>query len=98
MNCFTNMHNNITFLCCTALKKMSSVSGTIANAIKSKLQTALETKHLEIINESYMHNVPKGAETHFKVVVVSDKFDGLALIKVSGLKTTINSLLGLYYV
>ena len=24
-----------------------------------------------------MHNVPKGSETHFKVLVVSDAFDGL---------------------
>ncbi|XP_045765833.1 DNA-binding transcriptional regulator BolA [Maniola jurtina] len=42
---------------------------------------ALQAKHMEVINESYMHNVPKGAETHFKVVVVSDQFDGLPLIK-----------------
>ncbi len=28
-----------------------------------------------------MHNVPKGSETHFKVVVVTDKFDGVSLIK-----------------
>ena len=36
--------------------------------------------HLEIINESYMHNVPKGSETHFKVVIVSDKFVDTKLI------------------
>lgn len=59
-----------------------STSGVIANSIRSKLQNILQTKHLEIINESYMHNVPKDAETHFKVVIVTDKFDGLALIKV----------------
>ncbi|CAH0725351.1 unnamed protein product, partial [Brenthis ino] len=63
------------------LSRTMSTSGVIANSIKNKLQAALQTKHLEIINESYMHNVPKGAETHFKVVVVSDQFDGLALIK-----------------
>ncbi|CAF4765511.1 putative bolA-like protein K11H12.1 [Pieris rapae] len=62
-------------------RKMTSLGGVVANAIKTKLETALQTKHLEVINESYMHNVPKGAETHFKVVVVSDKFDGLPLIK-----------------
>ena len=28
-----------------------------------------------------MHNVPRGSETHFKVVVVSDKFVSLPLIK-----------------
>ena len=29
----------------------------------------------QVINESYMHNVPKGSETHFKVVVVSEQFN-----------------------
>lgn len=62
---------------------MSTETGVIASSIRKKLQTALEATYLDVINESYMHNVPKGAETHFKVVVVSDKFDGLALIKVS---------------
>ena len=37
---------------------------------------------MEVMNESYMHNVPKGSETHFKVVVVSPKFEGQPLIKV----------------
>ncbi|XP_013144956.1 PREDICTED: bolA-like protein DDB_G0274169 isoform X2 [Papilio polytes] len=63
------------------LVNMGTETGVVANSIQNKLQTALEATHLEVINESYMHNVPKGAETHFKVVVVSDKFDGLALIK-----------------
>ncbi|XP_063824618.1 bolA-like protein DDB_G0274169 [Ostrinia nubilalis] len=62
-------------------RKMSSALGVVEGTIRSKLQSALEAKHLDVINESYMHNVPKGAETHFKVVVVSDKFDGLPLIK-----------------
>lgn len=61
---------------------MSSAAGPIASSIRSKLQNVLQAKHMEVINESYMHNVPKGAETHFKVVVVSELFDGLPLIKV----------------
>ena len=40
-----------------------------------------EPLHLEVINESKNHNVPKNSETHFKVVVVSTKFDGLKLIE-----------------
>lgn len=28
-----------------------------------------------------MHNVPKGSETHFKVLIVSDQFEGVPLIK-----------------
>lgn len=58
------------------------MAGVVENTIRSKLLSTLDAKHLDVINESYMHNVPKGAETHFKVVVVSDKFDGLPLIKV----------------
>lgn len=61
---------------------MTSFCGVVENTIRSKLRGALDTKHLDVINESYMHNVPKSAETHFKVVVVSDKFEGLPLIKV----------------
>jgi BolA protein len=49
--------------------------------IESKLKDALAPSHLEVINESYMHNVPTGAETHFKVVVVSSRFDGLSAVK-----------------
>lgn len=57
----------------------------IQASIKTKLEK-LEPFYIEIINESYMHNVPKGAETHFKVVVVSEKFNGLPLIKVRLIK------------
>merc|ERR1712127_50076 len=53
---------------------MSSDHGPVAQAILAKLTEQFKPVHLEIINESYMHNVPKGSETHFKVVVVSDMF------------------------
>ncbi|XP_073943255.1 bolA-like protein DDB_G0274169 isoform X2 [Choristoneura fumiferana] len=68
-----------------------SMSGVVESAIRDKLQTALDATHLAVINESYMHNVPKGAETHFKVVVVSDRFDGLPLIK-EELQTGVHAL------
>ncbi|CRK88798.1 CLUMA_CG002547, isoform A [Clunio marinus] len=61
------------------IRKMST-AGPIEVKIKECLQ-ALKPKHLEIVNESYMHNVPKGSESHFKVLVVSDEFKGLQLIK-----------------
>lgn len=60
------------------LRTMSTV---IQDRIRSKLQTTFEPCHLEIVNESYMHNVPKGSETHFKVLVVSDKFTNTRLIQ-----------------
>lgn len=48
--------------------------------ITQKLQDALNPGHLEVINESHMHNVPPGSESHFKVVVVSDAFEGKMLV------------------
>ena len=35
----------------------------------------------QVINESSGHNVPKGSESHFKVVVVSAAFDGVKLLE-----------------
>ncbi|XP_026755628.2 bolA-like protein DDB_G0274169 [Galleria mellonella] len=72
--------NNILQVCFSAVRRMST-TGPVESTIFNKLQSALSASHVNVINESYMHNVPKGAETHFKVVVVSDKFDGLPLIK-----------------
>ena len=48
--------------------------------IYSKLQQALKPLHLEVIDESHMHSVPEGAESHFKVVAVSARFEGEKLI------------------
>lgn len=58
------------------------MSGPIETAITQTLTENLQPIHLEVINESYMHNVPKGSESHFKVLVVSEKFNDLALLKV----------------
>ena len=55
----------------------------VENSMKNKLESALNPIHLSIINESYMHNVPKGSETHFKIVLVSDKFENMTLLQVS---------------
>ncbi len=48
--------------------------------IESKLSAQLNPHHLQVINESDNHNVPPGSESHFKVVVVSDEFEGKALL------------------
>ncbi|WP_026376319.1 transcriptional regulator BolA [Aestuariibacter salexigens] len=52
----------------------------IQSAIEEKLYAHFDPQHLEVVNESYMHNVPSGSETHFKVVLVSPKFSGERLI------------------
>ncbi|XP_060813627.1 DNA-binding transcriptional regulator BolA [Bombus pascuorum] len=65
------------------VSKMSSAiqNNSVEFSIKKKLTDSLNPSYIEIINESYMHNVPKGSETHFKVIVVSDKFKDIPLIK-----------------
>lgn len=52
----------------------------IQEIIETKLHNEFDPTHLNVVNESYMHNVPAGSESHFKVVVVSDAFEGLRLI------------------
>jgi BolA-like protein 1 len=47
----------------------------VTDAITRNLQTAFHPSHLEVINESRMHKVPKDSETHFKVIVVSEEFE-----------------------
>ena len=45
--------------------------------IEAKLRAAFEPFYLEVVDESYRHNVPAGSESHFKVVLVSDRFQGI---------------------
>lgn len=62
---------------------MSSISNPVESSIRNKLSTSgLGINYVEVLNESYMHNVPKAAETHFKVIVVAQEFEGLNLLKV----------------
>ena len=48
----------------------------IQTAIETKLRDALDPIHLEVVNESGMHNVEPGSETHFRVLVVAAAFEG----------------------
>ena len=52
----------------------------IQNNIEQKLLAHFNPAHLEVVNESFMHNVPDGSETHFKVVLVTPEFNGERLI------------------
>lgn len=53
---------------------------TIQDQIIQTLSEALSPSHLDVINESNMHNVPTGSETHFKVIAVSNEFTGKSLV------------------
>ncbi|MFO8156470.1 MAG: BolA family protein [Pseudomonadota bacterium] len=45
--------------------------------IEHLLTDALSPGYLEVVDESHQHNVPEGAESHFKVTVVSSLFEGM---------------------
>lgn len=49
--------------------------------IEAKVVAALAPTHLEVINESNMHNVPPGSESHFRLVIVSDRFEGQSPVR-----------------
>ena len=53
---------------------------SVQSGIEKKLIDNLNASHLEVINESNNHNVPAGSESHFKVVLVSDNFEGKNLL------------------
>lgn len=48
--------------------------------IEQKLQAEFHPQYIEVVNESGNHNVPPGSESHFKVTLVSDRFEGEKLI------------------
>jgi len=49
---------------------------SIQMILEEKLLESFDPDHLEVINESYQHNVPPGSESHFKLVMVSRQFEG----------------------
>ena len=53
----------------------------VESLIRRKLSAEFQAGHLEVINESHGHNVPKGSETHFKLVIVDECFVGVARVQ-----------------
>jgi len=53
----------------------------VSEKIYNRLVDVFSPSQCEVINESPMHNVPPGTEKHFKVIIVSNEFNGLSLIK-----------------
>lgn len=51
------------------------MSNSVETKIREKLQVFTPVE-LQVVNESHMHSVPRGSETHFKVVLVSPQFEG----------------------
>ena len=48
--------------------------------IENILQQAFAPEYLQVVNESSNHNVPPGSESHFKVTLISARFEGEKLI------------------
>ena len=54
---------------------------SIENEIRETIERALNVHHLELENESYKHNVPEGSESHFKLTLVSNVFEGMRAVQ-----------------
>ena len=54
---------------------------SIQSTIEQKLAGEFDAAFLQVENESHMHNVAPGSESHFKVTIVSDSFRDQMLIK-----------------
>ena len=54
---------------------------SMQTTIEQKLAGEIAVDYLQVENESHMHNVAPGAESHFKVTIVSNVFDAQMLIK-----------------
>jgi stress-induced morphogen len=48
--------------------------------IERQLQNSFSPVYMDVANESHQHSVPPNSETHFKVVLVSEKFDGCSRV------------------
>ncbi len=62
---------------------MTGVEGNRVAAISAALTEALDASHVEVIDDSRLHAGHAGAESgggHFRVLVVSERFEGLSRI------------------
>ena len=55
--------------------------GPVQSVIIDTLNVAFVGAYIDVTNESHMHSVPAGSESHFKVVLVTDSFAGKRLVQ-----------------
>lgn len=53
----------------------------VQERIDAQLRKSFAPSHMELVNESGMHNVPPGSESHFRVVIVSEVFAGKSRVQ-----------------
>lgn len=53
----------------------------VKDRIEHRLATGIAGLcHLEVVNESDRHSVPPGSESHFRLVLVAEAFEGIGLL------------------
>lgn len=64
--------SEIIFKTATHLREVTGMNairtGPVYDTIVKNLSAKFSPSLLEVVNESYKHSVPKGSESHFKVV------------------------------
>lgn len=50
-------------------------------ALQEKIQAEFQPHFVAVENESHLHSSGRGAESHFKLVIVSDKFEGVSRVQ-----------------
>jgi stress-induced morphogen len=55
--------------------------GPVERSITDKISAHCAVQFLQVTNESYMHSVPEGSESHFKLVIVSEQFHAQRLVQ-----------------
>lgn len=79
--CLVFARRNLLTCGVTCSTTRAASTGPTESKILKKLKEALNPQEVLVENESYMHNVPKGSETHFRVTVVSSAFEGKSLVQ-----------------
>jgi BolA family transcriptional regulator, general stress-responsive regulator len=54
---------------------------SVQQRIEQHLTDTLQPAWLRVVNESFMHKAPPGAESHFKVLIVSPAFEEKPLVE-----------------
>lgn len=49
----------------------------VETLLREQLERAFDVQYMELDNESHQHSVPANSETHFRLVLVSEAFEGL---------------------
>ena len=49
----------------------------VEKKLREKITKEFTPIHFDLVNESHMHSVPENSETHFRMLLVSEKFRGM---------------------